>query len=299
LAACNSVCLPLAWNVSEPAQDTFQWEACDAQLGWAEANGREVSAGPLVDFSSGRLPDWLWYYERDLSALGRFMCRYVESAVRRYRGRVRRWQLTAASNSASVLSLGEDELLLLTVRMAETARQVDPTLELVVGLSQPWGEYMAVEDRNHSPFIFADTLIRSGLSLAALDVELVMGVTPRGSYCRDLLEASRLLDMYALLGVPLRVTLGYPSARTADPLADPDFRVAAGSWHGVTPAAQAEWARAFAALAVGKPYVQGVYWTDLSDAEPHRFPHAGLVDAQGQLKPALEQLRQLREQHLR
>ena len=120
------------------------------------------------------------------------MCRYVEAAVRRYRGRIRRWQLTAASNSATLLSLGEDELLLLTVRMAEAARQVDPALEVIVGLAQPWGEYMAVEERNHSPFIFADTLIRSGLTLAALDVELVMGVTPRGSYCRDLLDTSRL-----------------------------------------------------------------------------------------------------------
>jgi hypothetical protein len=299
LGACNSVSLPLAWNVSEPSQDAYQWEAHDALLDWAEGHGLEVSAGPLVDFSSGRLPDWLWYYEQDLSALGRFMCRYVEAAVRRYRGRVRRWQLTAASNSASVLSLGEEELLLLTVRMAEAARQVDPTLELVVGLSQPWGEYMAVEDRNHSPFIFADTLIRSGLSLAALDVELLMGVTPRGSYCRDLLEASRLLDMYALLGVPLRVTLGYPSARGPDLLADPDFRVAAGHWHGIGPAEQAAWAQAFAALAVGKPSVQGVCWTDVNDAEPHRFPHAGLVDARGQIKPALQQLHLLRQEHLR
>ncbi len=259
-----------------------------------------MTAGPLVDFSAARLPDWLWSHERDLSALGRFMCRYVEAAVRRYRSRVRRWQLTAASNSAALLSLGEDELLLLTVRMAEAARQVDPQLEVIVGLAQPWGEYMAFEERNHSPFIFADTLIRSGLTLAALDVELVMGVSPRGSYCRDLLDTSRLLDMYALLGLPLRVTLGYPSSSAPDALADPDCRVAAGHWRvGVSPEAQADWARAFATLAVCKPYVQAVHWTHFSDAEPHTFPHAGLLDAGGNPKPALAALRELREKHLR
>ena len=53
---------------------------------------------------------------------------------------------------------------------------------------------------------------------------MVMGVTPRGSYCRDLLDASRVLDLYALLGMPLQVTLGYPSAGGADPLADPTLR---------------------------------------------------------------------------
>jgi hypothetical protein len=298
--SCNGVCVLLPWNESEPRPGEFDWENHDALLSWAEAHRLEVSAGPLVDFSAARLPEWLWSHERDLSALGRFMCRYVETAVRRYRGRVRRWQLTAASNSANVLSLGEDELLLLTVRMAEAVRQVDPSLEVSVGLAQPWGEYMAVEERNHSPFIFADTLIRSGLTLSALDIELVMGVSPRGSYCRDLLDTSRLLDMYALLGLPLRMTLGYPSSASADALADPDCRVAAGYWRGgVSPEVQADWARAFARLVVCKPYVQAVHWVHLSDSSPHTFPHAGLLDANGKFKPALAQLRELREQHLR
>ena len=229
-----------------------------------------------------------------------FMCKFVEAAVRRYRHRIRRWQLTAASNSASVLSLTEDELLGLTYRLAEAARQVDPTLEIVVGVAQPWGEYMAAAERTHSPFVFADTLIRSGMNLAALDVEIVMGPTPRGSYCRDLLETSRILDLYALLGVPLRVTLGYPSAAAADMDSDPEMRVSAGRWRdGYTPPTQADWAAAFAPLVLCKPYVQGAQWVHLSDAEPHQFPHCGLLDAEGREKPAADRLRELREKYLK
>jgi hypothetical protein len=298
--ACNSVCLPLAWHAVEPGEGNYVWEPHDALLNWALAEGLAVTAGPLLDFSSARLPAWLWLWERDLSSLAGFMCQYVETAVRRYRGRIRRWQLSAATNCASVLSLGEEELLWLTVRLAEVARQVDPGLELVVGVGQPWGEYMAAEDRIHSPFIFADTLLRTGLNLAALDLEVVMGVSPRGSYCRDLLETSRLLDLYSLLGVPLRVTLGYPADAAADPDADPELGVAAGRWRdGYSPATQADWAGAFAALAVAKPYVQAVHWVHASDAEPHQFPHCGLADAAGNPRPALQRLRALREQHLR
>src|SRR5437588_5381656 len=118
---------------------------------------------------------------------------------------------------------------------------------------------MAVEERTHSPFIFADTLVRSELKLSSLDLELVMGVTPRGSYCRDLLETSRLLDLYSLLGVPLRITLGYPSATEADDNADPELRVDGGRWRsGFTPEVQADWASSFAALALAKPYTQAV-----------------------------------------
>src|SRR5207247_3453517 len=137
--------------------------------------------------------------------------------------------------------------------------------EVVIGVSQPWGEYMAVADRTYSPFIFADNLIRTGLNLSGLNLEMVMGVKGRGSYCRDLLEASRLLDLYALLGVPLQVTLGYPSSAEADPKADPEADVGAGHWqNGCSAAVQAAWAASFGALSLCKPYVRGVTWCHLA-----------------------------------
>jgi GH35 family endo-1,4-beta-xylanase len=298
--AFNSVCLPFSWNAVESEEATYRWEECDALLDWALKQKLGVSAGPLIDFSSAQLPAWLWLWERDLPSLAAFMGKFVEAAVRRYRSRIRRWQLTAASNCSSVLALSEDDLLGLTYRLAESARQVDPTLELVIGIAQPWGEYMTLADRTHSPFIFADTLIRSGLNLAALDIEIVMGVTPRGSYCRDLLEISRLLDLYALLGVPLRVTLGYPSSAQTDADADTDLHVEGGHWDGgFTPDVQAAWAADVTALVLCKPYVQGVRWAHFRDAEPHQLPHCGVLDAKDRPKPAWQKLRELRETHLK
>lgn len=299
-SAFNSVCLPLSWANIETEEATYRWDEADTLVDWAQQQKQDISAGPLIDFSSAQLPGWLWVWERDRPSLAAFMCQFVETAVRRYRRRIRRWHLTTASNCARVLSLSEDDLLSLTYRLADAARQIDPSLELVVGIAQPWGEYMARADRTHSPFLFADTLIRSGLSLNALDLELVMGMTPRGSYCRDLLEISRLLDLYALLGVPLRVTLGYPSSAQPDADADPDLHVEGGHWHsGFTPEVQAAWAAEVTALVLCKPYVQGVRWVHFRDAGPHQFPHAGLVDSRDQVKPALHKLRELRETHLK
>jgi hypothetical protein len=300
-AAFNTVSVPLSWSMIEAEETIYRWEETDALVDWARQQGFDLTAGPLIDFSSAQLPAWLWLWERDLPSLATFMCRYVDAAVRRYRHRIRRWQLTAASNWAHVLNLGEDELLGLTYRLTETARQVDPSLELTIGLAQPWGEYLTLADRTHSPFIFADQLIRSGLSLTALDLEIVMGVTQRGSYCRDRLELSRLLDLYALLGVPLQVTLGYPASDRPDADADPELTVAYGRWNGgFSPEAQAEWADRFASLVLCKPYVQGVTWAQFNDAELHQWPHVGLLDAAEQpSRPALEKLRQLRQAHLR
>ena len=42
------------------------------------------------------------------------------------------------------------------------------------------------------------------------------GSGPRGNYCRDLLDVSRQLDLFGLLGVPVQVSLGYPASRAPD-----------------------------------------------------------------------------------
>jgi hypothetical protein len=298
--AFNMVCFPFTWREIERAEGDYKWEIADAQVDWALSRGLKVMGGPLIDFFGMNLPDWLGRRQRDLSALCGCLCDYVETVIARYRGRVRAWQVSAASNLAQVLAVGDEELLWLTLRLAEAARQIDPGLEIGLGIAQPWGEYLTTQDRTHSPFLFADTLVRSGLKLSALDLEIVMAVSPRGSYCRDLLELSRLLDLYALLGVPLQVTLGYPSAGGPDALADPALQLGGGRWRGeFTPAIQADWADAYAGLALCKPTVRAVVWAHAGDAEPHLFPHCGLMDAQGNAKPALERLRQLRELHLR
>jgi hypothetical protein len=299
-AAFNSVDVPISWNLVESEEATYRWDECDALVDWATKQDVEISAGPLIDFSSAQLPAWLWQWEGDLPGMATFMCKFVETAIRRYRNRIHRWQLTAASNCADVLSLSEDDLLGLTYRLVESAKNVDPSLEFVVGIAQPWGEYLALSERAHSPFLFADTLIRAGLTTIGLDIELVMGVTPRGSYCRDLLEISRLLDLYALLGAPLYVTLGYPSSANVDADADPDLHVEGGRWsNGFTAEVQAAWTAEVTPLALCKPYVQGVQWTHFRDAQTHQFPHCGLADRRDNLKPALQKLRELREAHLK
>jgi len=300
LETFNSAHVYFPWRGIAPEDGRQAWDATDAAVDWAFDHNLQVSAGPLIDFTGRDFPDWLWEKERDLLSLSGYLCEHVDAVVRRYAGRIRTWQVSAASNWAGVLAMRDEELLWLTMRLLETVKKVDPTLEATVGIAQPWGDYLVHQDCNQSPFVFADNLLRTGVKLAGLEIEMLMGVAPRGSYCRDTLDASRIMDLYALLGVPLHVTLGYPSAGGTDELADPDQRAQGGHWRsGFSPEAQADWVRLFAALAVCKPYVRCVRWPHFRDAGPHSDPHCGLVDAAGRPKPALAALRQLRETHLK
>jgi hypothetical protein len=299
-AAFNAGSALVPWSTLEPKEGDLRWEPLDKIIAWLQSKNLSVLAGPLLDFSGFGLPDWLWAKDLDLTLLCDYQCEFVERVVQRYKGRVQHWQLTAGSNITGVVGRSEDELLWLTLRLIETARQSDAGVELSIGLAQPFGDYLAQRDRAHSPLAFADTLLRTGVKLAGLSLELLMGVDPRGSYCRPTLETSRVLDLYSFLGVPLQVTLGYPSDSRLDPLADRDQSLNTGCWRGgFAPASQADWASSFASLALCKPFVRQVIWSHADDGAPHQFPQTGVVDAQGNAKPVLERLAALRKEHLK
>ncbi|CAN5123904.1 hypothetical protein BH10PLA2_BH10PLA2_24050 [soil metagenome] len=251
--------LAFSWKDIERGQGSFTWEKADALIEWAEAHQLQSTGGPLIDLGLDALPEWLLTGQHDVNHLARVMCRFAMAVVRRYHPRIRRWVLTRGSNCATAVHITEHAMLWLNLRLAQTVRQVAPEAELVIAITRPWGDYLAVEDREHSPFVFADMLLRSEINLAALEVEIVMGGPGRESYARDLLETSRMLDYYSLLGSPIRVVLGYPvSVPKAE---DAESIVTEGNWAGGTvPEAQASWAAAFIPLALCKPYVQAVSW---------------------------------------
>lgn len=299
LRACNGINIPFSLAEIAPTEDAYHWDAYDALVQWARQQNVALWAGPLLDCAPARIPDWLWNWAGDRQRLSRVLREYTTEVVDHYRHDITTWELTAAANIPGVLSLQEDELLWITLQMAEAARRTLPDIDLVVRVAQPWGDYLTNLDRTLSPFVFVDTLLRSGLSLGAINLEILMGVEPRGSYCRDLLELSRLLDLYALLGVPLQVTLGYPADSSEDMQADSEYSVQAGYWRdGIQPQTQADWAVEFASLALCKPYVRAVQWIQFSDARPHAFPNCGLFDGSGKPRPVLERLRKLREKYL-
>ncbi len=283
-----------------PNEGEYQWEAHDELVEWASSQGYILWGGPLIDFSSARIPSWLWLWERDRNKIAKLLSEYALEVIDRYKKQISIWQLTSGGNIPGVLSFNDDELLWLVLQVGDAVRREYPDLELIVSVGQPWGEYMAGKEHTYSPFVFVDTLLRSGLQVGAIDLEVVMGVNPRGSYCRDLLDFSRLLDLFALLGVPLQVTLGYPAETTEDELADQEYNFEAGYWRGgIDPSVQSEWAGEFASLALCKPYVRAVQWVQLSDAQKHQFPNCGLVDKKGKARPAMQKLKRLREKYLK
>jgi hypothetical protein len=222
---------------------------------------------------------------------------YVATVIHRYRGKVSWWKCAARVNVAEVLSLQEEQKLQLAVKAIEVARQIDPQTPAIICFDQPWGEYMRCSNIDLSPLHFADALVRAGLQLGGIGLEINVGYFPDGSTSRDRLDFSRLLDLWSYLGLPLHITLTVPSGQQTDPKSYSNSApLAVGDYW--SPETQATWIKRYLPMLFAKSYIQTITWNQLSDAEPHEFPHGGLFDATSVAKPAFSALANLRKKYL-
>ncbi len=296
--AFTAVSLPIEWKHIEPEEGSYDWEIHDQQIAWAQEQKLLLSAGPLLDLSPEGLPAWLWQWEHDFLNLQSFVCDFVETAVARYAGLIRHWEVSARVNTGGALALNEENRLSLAARTLEVARQVDDELKLTVRIDQPWGGYQARGQHRLSPLHFVDALIRSGVGLYGVNLEVGIGYAPRGSAPRDLLEFSRMIDLWSCLGVPLEVTLAFPSSTLPDANATSDLEIETADWKaGWTEESQAAWVDAYLPMLMAKQVVVGICWTHFSDAVPHHFPHAGLLRADGTPKTAFERFVKYRQEY--
>jgi hypothetical protein len=294
----NTVNVPLSWRDIEPTQSNYNWESADATVQWARDRGFNVAAGPLLDFSPGGLPDWVAKGDNDPVSLKSLVCDYIDTVVSRYRGRINRWLVSTGANGSDSLKLGEEDLIRLTALAADATWQIDSNLQVLFGISRPFGDYKAKGAHEYSGFIYADTLLRAGLPFAGVEMEFLPASGPRSDFARDSLDTSKQLDLFGLLGIPVHVTLGYPASRVTDDRAGVSPE-GIGHWKDLSSIAQAEWASAFSSLALCKSFVAGVTWDHLSDAQPHRVPNGGLVDSRGLIRPAFDRLREIREKFVK
>lgn len=296
----NAAQVAFRWRDVEPEESHYDWSIADRAVATAKEAQLPLTGGPIIDLAPGMLPDWATGWEGDLPTLAAFMCDYLETTLARYKGDIRRWVVCAGFNQADALGLDDDDRLRLAFRLFEAAAHIDPELELLLSVAQPWGDYLTNEDHTISPLTFPDDLIRAGLRVSAVELEFRVGTLPRGSIPRDLLETARVINLFGLLGLPLELVLSHPSSPHADPHATPGEKVWSAGWPGgPTAQAQADWAAGVAALGLCTPLVRAVTWDHWSDCDPHLSPSAGLFDATGRAKPLLARFRTLRTTHLR
>ena len=295
----NSARVPLNWRYIEPVEGESQWDLYDAQIDWCITKGLSICGGPLLSLSPTTIPDWLWLWEGDFDNLQNCAAEFVQSVINRYRGKISVWEVTARMNSSRMLSLSEEQRLRLSVYLLEVAHQVDPGAQWVVRIDQPWGEYVANGDQSVTPINFVDTLLRVDRGIKAVSLEVSMGYSSPGSWMRDSLEFSRMLDDWGYLGIDVHLMLAVPSSHGSDSVSSQKEISVKNVWQrSWDESLQKEWVERFFPMILSKPFVKRVTWCHLYDNQPHELPHAGLVGPDGTPKPALSMLLKLNQKLL-
>jgi hypothetical protein len=296
--AFNLISVPVDLAAVESSSGKRDFAAFDRQVEWARGNNLRVCCGPLVNFRRGGLPKWMVLLGEGFEGVLEAACAHAEETVNRYRGRVQLWNCATGLNVPGEMSWTDEEVLRMAVALIQTVRRGDPRTPVLLTIDQPWSETLRDSADGISPLHFADALIRAELGLSGLGLELNLNSWPDGSLPRDLVEISRLVDRWAMLGLPLMVLLTMPTEAGADPRC-PAERETVSRWSSpLAGAAEPQWAEAVVRLLVAKQAVHAVVYNQATDQLPHEFPHGGLWNLEGKAKPLLGKLAVLRQQFL-
>jgi len=292
LSCFNTASVPIHWLDIEPTEGNYNWDPVDQLVDFCSEHRLIARGGPLIDLADHGLPTWLAPWKDDFFNLPSFVCDFVETAINKYTGLIRIWEVSTAGNIGAALGLSEEHRLAMVAKTLETAIRTDSDSQFFIRIQQPWGGYQRNGNHQLSPFQFVDALVRSNIGLTGISLDINVGYHNPGCLPRDMLTISKLIDWWSMLSVQIHVNLVCPSHSKTDALADPYIQVNDNAWKSHwTEESQADWYERVVPLLMAKPSVTGVFLEQFSDGVPHRFPHGGVLNVSGEPKSVHETLR--------
>ncbi|MEM6855563.1 MAG: endo-1,4-beta-xylanase [Planctomycetota bacterium] len=288
--------LPLPWKQLSPEENEYRWDEMDAWAAWAQQHNKPVIAGPVVSFEPSCLPDWLYIWEHDYDTVRDLIYEHIERVVTRYKHVVSAWNIVSGLHVNSHFTFNFEQLMDLTRMSTMLVKKLHPQASVIVELRQPFGEYYAQNPRSIPPMMYVDLLIQSSIQFDAFGVRYPMGQAVDGQFTRDLMQVSSMLDQFAGFGKQVFLTVGVPSepvtemmiasTKSDDPVDDNS-----GYWRRPwSPVVQGHWLEAVMQIAMSKPYIEGVSWTDLVDHANIELPLSALVNDDQQPKAGFKRL---------
>jgi GH35 family endo-1,4-beta-xylanase len=278
--------IPFVWREIEPeAQGVQSYDALDKCVTACAKGGVALRGGPLLNFGIQFVPDWVYAWENDYEAIYGFAREHVRRTVQRYATRIPTWVVASGLHADSVFSFNFEQVIDLTRTAANTAKRIAPDCQVVLDLTQPWGEYFARNQRATPPLLYAEMAVQSGINFDAFGLQFVFGLDSEGFHRRDLLQISSLIDRVANLGRPVHVTaVGVPS----------DVPTVDAGGHPWSESVQADWLADFTQIALSRPYLESICLQTLADGIGNGIASGGVLRADLTPKPAFKRLAEVR-----
>jgi hypothetical protein len=200
----------------------------------------------------------------------------VRRVVERYGNYVYHWDVISGVHSDNTFNFTFEQLMEISRVSTALVKQLAPRAQAVINITAPWGEYYARNQRTIPPMLYADMVVQSGVSFDGLGAQILFGAAADGMFVRDMFQVSEKLDRLGNFGKPVHLTaVQVPSASPTDrPVSS-----IGGSWRKPWDEnVQAHWIKEFTSIALSKPFVESLTWSELADqAEGSVIASGGLL----------------------
>ena len=258
---------------------------CQSQLeklsdGRAERIGKRIIVGPWLDASVGgmqpRLMDVDDFQARKNQLL--IECRQQLDQIPFTASLI---HVASGLNGIGHQHLSYPQQLQVTVDMLRLVEESCVDVPTLISFDFPWAERLAGAVGGVHPLQVADSLLRQGLPISFLGLDINLDYWPNGSVVRDPLQWIDLIDVWAQLGLPMVICLRTPTgvkSNTELPVVDRKINQCHSN---LTDENRIDFLKTVMPMMVARPSVHGIIWRQWHDLDDPRFPFGGFVNGSG------------------
>lgn len=255
--------------------------------------GKRIIVGPWLDASVGGMSQHLINVDDFQARKDQLLieCRQQLSQIPETTSLI---HIISGLNGIGHRHLSYPQQLQVTVdmlRLVEESRVEVPTM---ISFDFPWAERLAGSVGGVHPLQIADSLMRQGLPISFLGLDINLDYWPNGSAVRDPLQWIDLVDVWAQLGLPLILCLRTPTGEEKHTNRLEVDRQVNQLRSNLTDEDRINFLNTVMPMMIARPSVHGMIWRQWSDLDDPRFPRGGLVDAEGSPKPIARVIQNMR-----
>ncbi len=245
---------------------------------------KNIILGPFLDASPGGMPV-PWQELSDFEERQVSVVRTCRDALHDLPENIKLLHVARGLNGTGHRFLSYPQQLQLTLDLLEVIENSKHRVPTLVSFDCPWGERMAWSVGGVHPLQIADSILRRGVALSMLGLDISLDYLPNGSLPRDPIQWLDLIDVWSQLGLPLVICLCAPSQNnTLVASASPD-RIINSIRESQTDEQMEKLLSIVIPMMLARPNVHGIVWTQSRDGDDVRYSNGGLLDQAGQVKP--------------
>ncbi|GAG69901.1 unnamed protein product, partial [marine sediment metagenome] len=285
------VTIPINWAQIESHKGIYDFSTIDTCIDVLGKKKFAIGAGPLLCFSKEYLPEWLLHSRAGFEKIRETAYQFASKMVARYLGSIRTWRVISGLNVFNYFGFSFEQVLEMTRAANMAVKQESDRALKIIEISNPWGEYYATIPDTIPPLVYVDMVVQSGINFDAFGLAMRFGKNESCMYITDMMHISAILDYFGLIAKPLYITDVEVPSQNGDDLRGAEV---AGLWHGEwDQSRQGQWIEQFYKIALSKPFVDSVTYSNLTDMEGGAIANGGLLTEQLEPKKSFRTLKRL------